>query len=318
MQNLGYKPCKADRDLWYKAETRPDDGTEYYAYILLYVDDCLCVHHDPTKALKELDKYFMMKPDSIGDPDIYLGAKLRPVTLHNGVVAWGKSPSKYVQEACKDTELYLQKNYNGRKLKKKVSSPWPNGYESETDASPELSAELPTYFQSQIGVLQWIVELGRVDIVTEVSMLASQMALPREGHLEAVFEAFAYLQGKHNSRNVFDPTYPEIDESKFLPNDWKNFYRDVKEAIPIDAPEPRGKEDVCTWIWIMRQRSKRTRRSQTGYFIFMNSVLIAWLSKKQPTIETSVFVWRRICRIENRVGGNPRHQVSAANDGSSS
>jgi hypothetical protein len=171
-----------------------------------------------------------------------------------------------------------------------VSSPWPNGYESETDASPELSAELATYYQSQIGVLHWIVELGRVDIVTEVSMLASQMALPREGHLEAVFEAFAYLQGKHNSRNVFDPTYPEIDESKFLPNDWKNFYGDVKEAIPIDAPEPRGKEVVlCLYTDSDHAAEKRTRRSRTGYFIFMNSALIAWLSKKQPTIETSVF-----------------------------
>jgi hypothetical protein len=180
MRNLGYTPCKADRDLWYKAVTRPDDGYEYYAYILLYVDDCLCIHHDATTALEELDKFFMMKKGSIGDPDIYLGAKLRPVTLQNGVVAWGKSPSKYVQEACKNTELYLQKNYNGRKLLKKVSAPWPTGFESETDATPELNAELATYYQSQIGVLHWIVELGRVDIITEVSMLASQMALPRD------------------------------------------------------------------------------------------------------------------------------------------
>ena len=35
MQTLGYKPCKADPDLWYKPMTRPDDGFEYYAYVLL-------------------------------------------------------------------------------------------------------------------------------------------------------------------------------------------------------------------------------------------------------------------------------------------
>ena len=29
---------------------------------------------------------------------------------------------------------------------------------------------------SQIGVLRWMVELGRVDIITEVSMLAPQLA----------------------------------------------------------------------------------------------------------------------------------------------
>jgi hypothetical protein len=26
MTHLGWHPCRADRDLWMKAETRPDDG----------------------------------------------------------------------------------------------------------------------------------------------------------------------------------------------------------------------------------------------------------------------------------------------------
>ena len=32
-----------------------------------------------------------------------------------------------------------------------------------------------------------------------------------------------------------------------------------------------------------------TRRSRTGYFIYVNSALVNWISKKQATIETSVF-----------------------------
>jgi hypothetical protein len=43
MNHLGWHPCRADRDLWIKAETRPDDGVSYWAYILIYVDDILCV-----------------------------------------------------------------------------------------------------------------------------------------------------------------------------------------------------------------------------------------------------------------------------------
>ena len=34
---------------------------------------------------------------------------------------------------------------------------------------------------------------------------------------------------------------------------------------------------------------KLTRRSRTGFLIYINSALIDWLSKKQSTIETSVF-----------------------------
>ena len=45
MYHLGFKPCLVDPDLWMKTETRPEDGFEYYAYVLLYVDDVLVVHH---------------------------------------------------------------------------------------------------------------------------------------------------------------------------------------------------------------------------------------------------------------------------------
>jgi hypothetical protein len=34
MRKMGYTSCKADPELWYKAETRPTDNFRYYAYIL--------------------------------------------------------------------------------------------------------------------------------------------------------------------------------------------------------------------------------------------------------------------------------------------
>ena len=39
---------------------QPDDGLEYYAYMLLYIDDALSISHDLASALWELDKYFKM------------------------------------------------------------------------------------------------------------------------------------------------------------------------------------------------------------------------------------------------------------------
>ena len=80
----------------------------------------------------------MMMKGSIGDPDIYLGAKLRNVQLDNGVFAWGMSPEKYVQEAVRNVEEHLTKEYGGRNLPKKGTAPWPSKCVSETDTTPEL------------------------------------------------------------------------------------------------------------------------------------------------------------------------------------
>jgi hypothetical protein len=118
MPTIGYTPCLADPDLWYKEMIRPDDGHKYYAYMLLHVDDCLCIHHDGISALKELDKYFKMKPGSIGDPDTYLGATLKQTTLPNGVVAWGMIAAKYVSEAISNVEAHLDKH--GRSLARRA------------------------------------------------------------------------------------------------------------------------------------------------------------------------------------------------------
>ena len=77
-----------------------------------------------------------------------------------------------------------------------------------------------------------MVEIGHVDIITEVSTLPSQMAIPREVHMDALFHVFAYLKARHNSCMVFDPKYPSIDKTNFQEHEWKRLYGDVKEAIP--------------------------------------------------------------------------------------
>ena len=87
-----------------------------------------------------------------------------------------------------------------------------------------------------------IPNLDWTDIQTEVSMLASQMALLREGHLEVIFRVFSYLKTKHNSWLVLDLSYPEINHSDFPDNDWTSMYGNVTEAILPDAPPPHGKE----------------------------------------------------------------------------
>ena len=143
------------------------------------MNDSLAISHDAKSVLDRMDNFFMIKKGSIRDPNIYLGAKLRKVQLDNSVFVWGMSPAKYVHEAVINIEEHLNKEYEGRKLPKRATNLWPSKYVSETYTTPELGPKQANYYQYQIGVLHWMVEIGCVDIITEVLTLASQMAKPR-------------------------------------------------------------------------------------------------------------------------------------------
>ena len=291
MRHIGYVSCLADPDLWMREAVDPD-GNKYYSYILCYVDDILICDHDAMKVMGRIDKYFTLKPDSIGDPDMYLGAKLRYHRTENGVMAWTLSPSKYVREAVNNCVSHLKENYAGRySLPKQAPNPFTLTYDPDMDVSTPLEPDEATYFQSIIGVMRWMIEIGRIDIATEVSMLSSYLAYPRVGHLEAALHIMGYLKNKHNSRLFLDPTYPTIDHSSFNDGaDWREFYGPVTEAIPPNAPLPRGKEvDIRMMVDSDHAGDKSTRRSCSGYLIYVNMALIIWSSKKQATIESSVF-----------------------------
>lgn len=80
---------------------------KHYSYILVYVDDILCVHEDPDSILAEVDNYFLLKPNSIVELDVYLGAKLKLMQLENGVSVCRLSLSKYVKNAVQNCKKYV-------------------------------------------------------------------------------------------------------------------------------------------------------------------------------------------------------------------
>jgi hypothetical protein len=89
-----------------------------------------------------------------------------------------------------------------------------------------------------------------------------------------------------------DPTTPYIDETSFQHDtDWKPFYGDVKEDIPLDKPYPLGSAiDMTCFVDANHAGNMITRRSQTGILIFLQNAPILWYSKKkQNTVESSTF-----------------------------
>ena len=213
MGRLGFTSSRADPDVWFRLSKR-STGEEYYEYVLLYVNDVLVISEKAVAVLrKEIGKDWVLKEDSIGPPSKYLGGKLREVTLTSGVKCWAFGSCQYVQSAVKNVEEHLAKIRG--KLPYKAPTPLSSGYCPEIDMSPELGEADASYFHSLIGVLRWIVELGRVDLDVEVSMMSSHLALPREGHLKEIYHIFAYLKAHSNAEMVFDPTPPVIDMNLF-------------------------------------------------------------------------------------------------------
>ena len=290
MDFLGFKSCKADPDVWMRAALK-SDGSEYWEYVLLYCDDALVISENGEKLLREeIGKYFELKEESIGPPKIYLGGKLNKVTLANGVNAWSFSSSQYVKEAVSNVESYL--NERGMKLANRARSPFTSNYRPEIDITKELGPVEASYYMSLIGVLRWMVELGRVDICVEVSLMSSQMALPRRGHLDQLFHLFSYLKNHHNSEMVFDPSEPTIDKSQFEREDWSStvYGSDLTEDLPPHMPEARGQGFVISaYVDSDHAGDSLTRKSRTGFLVFVNCALVYWLSKKQTGIETSSF-----------------------------
>ena len=164
----------------------------------------------------------------------------------------------------------------------------PSGYRPELDMTPYCSPENLTFYQQQIGVVRWIVELGHIDIGTEASMMASYLMAPREGHLQAVLHMFAYLNPHNRSTLVLDPKY--INHGVEPDCDWAPFYPDAREEMPANAPEPLGKAvQITAFVDTDHAGDLITRRSQTGILIYVNRALIIWYSKRQNSVETSTF-----------------------------
>ena len=123
--------------------------------------------------------------------------------------------------------------------------------------------------------------------------MSSHMAMPREGHLEQVLHIFAHLKKYHNTEMVYDPSDPVIDESQYERKDWTSSefgHIEGENITPPNMPQPRGLGFVIrAKVDADHAGDTVSRRSRTGFLVYVNSALVYWLSKKQNSVESSTF-----------------------------
>lgn len=126
----------------------------------------------------------------------------------------------------------------------------PNLKMSNTDGDLIPDQEL---YRKIVGKLMYLT-ITRPDITFAVNKLCQYSSAPRTSHLKAVYRVLQYIKGTLG-HGLFYSAEPDLALKGFADADWAS------------CPD--------------------SRRSTTGFSMFLGSSLISWRSKKQPTISRS-------------------------------
>ena len=83
------------------------------------------------------------------------------------------STMKYFWEAVRNSAVHLLSNYSDKyRMPKKLENPFKMGFDPELVPSPELDPDTVSYYLTT-SILRWMIKLGKIDIITKVSLLSS-------------------------------------------------------------------------------------------------------------------------------------------------
>ena len=181
--------------------------------------------------------------------------------------------------------------FERERLSTRVSCPLEPGDHPELDLTDFLEGNSITTYQSLIGMLQWAITIGRIDIQQAVMTMSRFSHKPRKGHLDRVKRIFSYLKRFKSASikfNTYVPEYADLEIDQ-LP-DWKYIYGNCKEETPENTPEPRGKRVVISsFVDANLMHDIITGRSVSGILHMLNKTPIEWFSKRQNQVETATY-----------------------------
>ena len=277
LQELKFKPSKADPDVW----MRPEPGGTCYEYIAVYVDDLAIAAKDPQAFCNELKKRYNLKLKGVGPLEYHLGCTYKEDP--DGTLP--ADPRRYVNKIL---ESY-GRMFNEKPRKSRP--PLEGGDHPEMDTSELCDEHQTKQFQTLIGQLQWLISLGRFDIAVHVMSLSRFRAQPRKGHLDRAKRIVGYLLFLPDGAIRFRTGEPDFSSLKDQEYDWtRTVYSGACEQIPHDIPKPLGKHVQTThYVDANLHHDLATGKAVTAVLHFLNQTPIDAYTKRQSTVETATY-----------------------------
>ena len=272
LQELRFKPSKADPDVW----MRPEPGGTCYEYIAVYVDDLAIAAKDPQAFCNELKKKYNLKLKGVGPLEYHLGCTYKKDP--DGTLA--ADPRRYVNKILESYEMMFKEK------PRKSRPPLEEGDHPELH-TPELCDEHQTnQFQTLVGQLQWLISPGHFDIAVHVMSLSRFRAQPRKGHLDRAKRIVGYLLFLPDGAIRFrtgEPDFLSLNDQEY---DWtRSVYSGACEQIPHDIPKPLGKHGQTThYVDANLHHDLATGKVVTAVLHFLNQTPIDAYSKRHHLV----------------------------------
>ena len=182
------------------------------------MDNVLCIHKDTDKYLKLAYRDFHPK-DPPECPTMYLGANISKFVIlndGNGVTCWATIAYIHVKKELQVFEA-KPKEVNVRwKLSNKTAdhSLSIQSYRPKLEMTKGCNNDQIQFYHILVGIMRWLCKIGRINILTDTSLLLIYLLESRVGNMHQALHLFKYLKDHKCSKHVFYPNYVDIADNQ--------------------------------------------------------------------------------------------------------